>query len=453
MRSINLKGISLKQCKSFSTESKDLGVNGSCMLPKGYLPIWWQYLSFVCAFTSLCISGFAITKHFLNYRKPFEQRLTVRIQLLVPIFSITCLAATLYPVESQLYLDPVREVYEAFVIYTFFSLLTLILGGEHRIIAEICLEHVPSTHAIPLLGKYLRKIDLSDPADFLMVKRGILQYVWFKPFYCLGSLLCLVADLPTLETILLVLYNLSVTWSLYNLAIFWKCLSNDLKPFNPWSKFLCVKLIIFASYWQGIVIQILNHMGKLKTDSSVDAGYIYQNGLLCVEMIGFAILHWVAFPWGKYTVEKMPLCGRFKYWTAVKDCFGCADLVWDFKSALMGPTYYNYRNFEPLAGSSQMARADSLSRMRRLNQGFRFESGGEHGHWVDYGSISASKAGKNRTESNEDSLYHWEDDIAKQGYIPSDPNYPIVSDVGNSHRYSTDIDRLRRDVLSRSDMV
>lgn len=423
------------------------------MLPEGCLPVWWQNLSFVCTFASLAISGFAITKHFLNYRKPFEQRLAVRIQLLVPIFSITCLAATIIPQVSQLYLDPVREVYEAFVIYTFFSLLTLILGGEHRIITEICLEHVPATHAIPLVGRFLRKIDLSDPADFLMVKRGILQYVWFKPFYCLGSFVCLIWNLPTFETILLVLYNVSVTWSLYNLAIFWKCLYNDLKRFNPWSKFLCVKLIIFASYWQGIVIRILHSLGKLKSDSDIDAGYIYQNGLLCVEMIGFAILHWVAFSWENYTAKNLPQCARFEYLTAIKDCFGCGDLVWDFKSALMGPTYYNYRNFEPLAGSSQMARADSLSRMRRLNQGFRFENRGEQSHWVDYGSISSGNTGKNNVEENHDQLNEWDDGIAKQRYIPTDPNYPVVSDIGSSHRYSSDIDRLRRDVHSRSNLV
>lgn len=423
------------------------------MLPDGYLPGWWQDLSFISSVVSIAISVTAITRHFLNYRKPSEQRLAVRIQLLVPIFSITCLAATFSPKISRLYLDPVREVYEAFVIYTFFSLLTLILGGEHFIITEICLEHVPSTHAIPLVGRFIRKIDLSDPGDFLMVKRGILQYVWFKPIYCLASLACIVGDFPALETVLLVLYNISVTWSLYNLAIFWKCLYNDLKVFNPWSKFLCVKLIIFASYWQGIVISTLAHYGKLKSSKEIDTGYVYQNGLLCVEMIGFAILHWVAFPWAEYSSKKLPKCARFKYWIALRDCFGGGDLMWDFRYTLMGPTYYNYRNFEPFADSSQMARADSLSRMRRLNQGFRFENQGERSHWVDYGSISHAHDDSSSSESAREQLDEWDDEIAKQRFIPSDPNYPVVSDLGIIHRNSIDINRLRRDVNSRSNLV
>lgn len=422
-------------------------------LPEGYLPGWWQDLSFISSIVSVAISVIAITRHFQNYRKPSEQRLAIRVQLLVPIFSISCLAATLNPELCRLYLDPFREVYEAFVIYTFFSLLTLILGGEHRIITEICLEHVPSTHAIPLVGRFIRKIDLSDPADFLMVKRGILQYVWFKPVYCLASFFCLIYDLPLLETILLVLYNLSVTWSLYNLAIFWRCLYNDLRKFNPWSKFLCVKLIIFASYWQGMIIRVLAHYGKLKSTKGFDTGYVYQNGLLCVEMIGFAILHWMAFPWMEYSSMRLPHCARFKYWIALRDCFGGGDLIWDFKHTLMGPTYYNYRNFEPLADSSQVARADPLSRMRRLNQGFRFEGQGEGSHWVDYGSISNSRDGKNSVEEGDDQLSDWDDSIAKQRFIPTDPNYPVVSDIANIHRNSTDINRLRRDVNSRSNMV
>lgn len=423
------------------------------MLTGCCLPWWWQRLCFLCSVASLGISGYWITMHFLNYRKPQEQRLSVRIQLLVPIFSITCLTATLYPSISQLYLDPIREVYEAFVIYTFFSLLILILGGEHRIITEICLEHIPSTHGIPLLGRFLRKIDLSDPADFLMVKRGILQYVWFKPFYCCGSLLCVIWDFPLFESILLVLYNISVTWSLYNLAVFWKCLYDDLKPFNPWSKFLCVKLIIFASYWQGIVLRILNISGKLNNDKGFDAGYVYQNGILCVEMIGFAILHRAAFPWQIYSSKSMPHTGRMKYINAVRDCFGCGDLKWDFKHTLMGPTYYNYRNFEPTAESSLIARADSLSRMRRLNQGLRFENQGESRHWINYGSIPQTPSGNKSDEVPNEQLEGWDDNIAGHRYIPSDPNYPVVSDIPDGHRYSSNIDRLRRDVNSRSSIV
>ena len=346
------------------------------MIIGGYLPWWWQGACIVCTAVALGISGFSITMHFLNYRKPHEQRLSVRIQLMVPIFCITCLTATLFPTISGLYFDPIREVYEAFVIYTFFSLLILILGGERRIITEICLEHVPSSHAIPILGRFMRKIDLSDPSDFLMVKRGILQYVWFKPLYCLGNFVCICWKHPKLEMVLLILYNVSVTWSLYNLELFWRCLYDDLKRFNPWSKFLCVKLIIFGSYWQGILIHVLILSKKTNNGTEFDQGYVYQNGLLCVEMVGFAILHLVAFPWSVYATKNMPLSARLDYLHSLKDCFGCRDLKWDFAYTLMGPTYYNYRNFEPTAESSLIARADPHSRMRRLQQGFRFEKSG-----------------------------------------------------------------------------
>lgn len=66
--------------------------------------------------TSLATSVYAITMHFSNYRKPFEQRLVVRIQLMVPVFAITSLVAVRSSEFCKLYLEPIREVYEAFVI-------------------------------------------------------------------------------------------------------------------------------------------------------------------------------------------------------------------------------------------------------------------------------------------------------------------------------------------------
>lgn len=85
---------------------------------------------------------------------------------------------------------------------------------------------------------------MSDPNDYLSIKRGILQYVWFKPFYCLATTIGREYgwDHYFWGFFWALLYNISATLSLYNLALFWKCLYGELQKYNPWSKFLCVKL-------------------------------------------------------------------------------------------------------------------------------------------------------------------------------------------------------------------
>ena len=163
------------------------------------------------------------------------------------------------------------------------------LGGERNIIIMTS-GREPVKHPGILLY-ILPPLDISDPYTFLGIKRGILQYVWAKPIICFSTLLSQGLGLYDVNSMgpksiylwLTIIYNGSVTMSLYCLAIFWKILWNDLKPFNPVGKFLCVKLIIFASYWQGVILAILNVFQVLPgSDESEEKGSIgvcIQNGL------------------------------------------------------------------------------------------------------------------------------------------------------------------------------
>lgn len=421
-----------------------------------HLPIWWQWPCNIICTLSFILSTYCIIQQFLNYRKPHEQRLVIRILLLVPIFSVTCLMATLNPSFTQIYLDFIREFYEAFVIYTFFSYLTFILGGERKIITELSVGKRPVRHVFPFI---YGNIDLSNPYSFLSVKRGVLQYVWFKPFYCLLLLLCQVYQWGKFELWLLILYNMSVTWSLYNLALFWECLYSELRDFNPWMKFMCVKLIIFASYWQGMIIKLLSITGHLEISGikTEDIAYIYQNGLLCLEMIGFAILHSRAFPWTDYSPEKIPLGARIKFWYAIRDCFGGGDLVWDFKQTLfIGDNYYNFKNFLPSEGNSMTHNNNVETNMNRLNKGLRFTNNGQDTYWVNYGSMNDGRQflvhnarGENKSERNiEDE--EWVIDIFENNkYIPEDKNYPIFWN-SQGHKYTNQMLSLRQELETRT---
>ncbi|KAJ5759607.1 hypothetical protein N7520_006763 [Penicillium odoratum] len=341
----------------------------------------------VSALVASLLSIVSIWFQMKNYRKPLLQRYVVRILLMVPIFAAASWTSIVSLIAAQ-FLDPIRDIYEAFTIYTFFQLLINFLGGER---AVIIMAHgrPPVSHAWPL-NHFLPKVDISDPHTFLAVKRGILQYAWLKPILALASIIMKATDTyhegyldigsGYLWTGLV--YNASVTLSLYSLAMFWVCLHDDLLPFRPVPKFLCVKLIIFASYWQGFFLSILQWLGALGNGV---AGYTpdnlaaaIQDSLLCFEMPFFAIAHWYAFSWHDYadpsiSAARMPV----KY--ALRDAFGPLDLIEDTKMTLRGDNY-EYRLFD--SGDNIIAHEESESRVKRVMDGMRYERGGKAKYWI-----------------------------------------------------------------------
>lgn len=179
-----------------------------------------------------------------------------------------------------------------------------------------------------------------------------------------------------------VVYNISITISLYALAMFWVCMSVDLKPFRPMPKFLCIKGIIFASYWQGFMLSIFVALGFV---SSKVPGYTpdnlaaaIQDALICIEMPLFAIAQWYAFSWKDYadvtiSAARMPV----KY--AIRDACGIVDLIQDAKETL-GGGHYEYRNYD--AGDNTLAHEESAQRNARLMEGMRYERNGKGKYWI-----------------------------------------------------------------------
>ncbi|KAB8076660.1 organic solute transporter Ostalpha-domain-containing protein [Aspergillus leporis] len=344
-------------------------------------------VSGVSSLVASLLSLLSIWLQMKNYRKPLLQRYVVRILLMVPIYAAASWTS-IVSLKASLWLDPIRDVYEAFTIYTFFQLLINFLGGER---ALIIMTHgrPPIQHAWPL-NHCLPKLDISDPHTFLAVKRGILQYAWLKPILAIISIIMKATDSYQEGYLGLtsgylwtgIVYNISVTISLYSLAMFWVCLHNDLAPFRPVPKFLCVKLIIFASYWQGFFLSILQWLGAL---SNGVAGYTpdnlaaaIQDSLICFEMPIFAVTHWYAFSWHDYADPTIS-SARLPVIYAFRDAFGIRDLIEDTKMTLRGDNY-EYRVFD--SGDHIMAHAESGSRVKRMMHGMRYERGGKGKYWI-----------------------------------------------------------------------
>lgn len=223
-------------------------------------------------------------------------------------------------------------------------------------------------------------------------------------------------------------YNLSITISLYALAMFWVCMSADLKPFRPMPKFLCVKGIIFASYWQGFFLSILVWLGAIPETvpgySADNLAAAIQDALICFEMPLFAIAHWYAFSWHDYadvtiSAARMPV----KY--ALRDAFGPVDLIQDTKQTFSGKKY-EYRAFD--AHDNVLAHEDSSSRTARMMAGMRYERGGKGKYWIPepenshktplLGSSRARTMSPNKGAKHQSNKHTPEYGATEEGYDP-----------------------------------
>jgi hypothetical protein len=290
--------------------------------------------------------------------------------------------------QAAQFLDPIRDIYEAFTIYTFFQLLINYLGGERSLL--IMTHGREPVHHLWPLNHVLSRVDISDPYTFLAIKRGILQYAWLKPILGLAAIIMKATGTYQEGYIGVtsgyfwsgLIYNVSVTVSLYSLGLFWVCMNKDLTPFRPIPKFLCIKLIIFASYWQGFFLSILVWLGALPDDvqgyTPDNLAAAIQDALICIEMPIFAVAHWYAFSWKDYAdntvhAARMPV----KY--AFRDSFGVRDLIQDSRETLKGDKYA-YRAFD--SGDKVMAHEASRSRLARIDAGMRYQRGGKGKYWL-----------------------------------------------------------------------
>ncbi|KFY59597.1 hypothetical protein V496_05632 [Pseudogymnoascus sp. VKM F-4515 (FW-2607)] len=341
----------------------------------------------VASLVATLISIVSIWLQTKNYRKPLLQRYVVRILLMVPIYSISSWVS-LVSLTAASFVDPIRDVYEAFTIYTFLQLLINFIGGERALI--IMMHGREPVHHLWPMNHFLSKVDISDPHSFLAIKRGILQYAWLKPVLGLASVIMKATGVYQEGYIGLtsgylwsgIAYNISVTVSLYSLGMFWVCMSKDLQPFRPMPKFLNIKLIIFASYWQGFGLSILVWLGVIPDDvkgyTPDNIAAAIQDALICLEMPAFAIGHWYAFSWHDYADSTIS-AARLPVKYALRDSFGIRDLIEDTKETFSGKKY-EYRLFD--SGDNIIAHEESSSRVARMMEGMRYERGGKGKYWI-----------------------------------------------------------------------
>ncbi|KAI9753215.1 MAG: Phosphatidylglycerol/phosphatidylinositol transfer protein [Chaenotheca gracillima] len=288
-------------------------------------------ISVISTLFATAVSLVLIVLHATHYAQPMEQRHIIRILFMIPIYSIVSFLSFLY-YRHAVYFQVIRDCYEAIAIASFFSLLCYYIGPTLH-------DQKDFFRALPVRGWILPiswfkrccggdrgiwRTPRSGLTWFNIVWLGVYQYCFVRVFFTLISLVTQVAGVYCEESIspafahvwVMVFEAASVTVAMYCLVQYYIQLKSELAPHKPGLKIACIKLVIFLSFWQTLMISFLTSAktNLVKPSDSVDYADLtvgIPSILLCVEMALFAILHIWAFPFKGYHKNNVSAVSEF----------------------------------------------------------------------------------------------------------------------------------------------
>lgn len=155
-------------------------------------------------------------------------------------------------------------------------------------------------------------------SDFLIhTQLGTLQYCVCKPVVALIAFILNLLDVygessfdfETGYPYLAFITNMSQIWAMYNLLLFYVVCKEDLIPLKPIPKFLCVKAVVFFTFWQSVLIAILASFDVLTSTthySKEELTVALQDFIICIEMAIAAIAHHYAFSYKDFHNPELP---------------------------------------------------------------------------------------------------------------------------------------------------
>uniref|UniRef100_A0A8C7ZFF5 Transmembrane protein 184C n=2 Tax=Oryzias sinensis TaxID=183150 RepID=A0A8C7ZFF5_9TELE len=268
------------------------------------------FIAGIFVLMTIPISLWGILQHLVHYTRPELQKPIIRILWMVPIYSLDSWIALKYP-NIAIYVDTCRECYEAYVIYNFMTFLLNYLENQYPSLVLMLEVQEQQKHLPPLcccppwpMGEVL----------LLRCKLGVLQYTVVRPVTTVIALICQLCKVydegnfssTNAWTYLVIINNMSQLFAMYCLVLFYRALKDELRPIKPVGKFLCVKMVVFVSFWQAAFIALLVKVGIISEKRTWDWQSVeavatgLQDFIICVEMFLAAIAHHFSFTYKPY---------------------------------------------------------------------------------------------------------------------------------------------------------
>jgi hypothetical protein len=129
------------------------------------------------------------------------------------------------------------------------------------------------------------------------------------------------------EFYLVSIENISVMIAFYGLLSLYYATQEHLAWCNPWPKFLCIKGVVFVTFWQSIVLEA---MGSLGLADPSQANQV-QNLLICIEMLVASVAHYYVFPYEEWEEGYMVHVTKAGRVVRLQDSLALSDFATDMK--------------------------------------------------------------------------------------------------------------------------
>mmetsp|Transcript_31123 Transcript_31123/g.57507 ORF Transcript_31123/g.57507 Transcript_31123/m.57507 type:complete len:490 (-) Transcript_31123:85-1554(-) len=260
------------------------------------------------AVLSVVVFFWHMTAHLREMHEPTIQRKILAILWMVPIYAVTSWVSLVVGGSAEWYLAVIKDVYEAYCIYMFLSFLISVLGkGKRDAVVDLLVDRVdhlrPPVDCCGLFfneSKYKSNPRARADAILYQCQFCTMQFVFLRPVTTLGMALSNQFygtdwNIASPQFLFVLIQNISIFLAFSGLLKFYHATQKDLSWCNPFPKFLCIKGVVFMTFWQGMVITILSRT-VFVVDDPMEWSRQAQNFLVCLEMLFFAIAHCFVFP-------------------------------------------------------------------------------------------------------------------------------------------------------------
>lgn len=270
---------------------------------------------------SCLISMWHMTAHLRRMNQPDVQRKILAILWMSPIYAITSWFSLVFH-SAEGYLAIFKDFYEAYTIYQFLSFCIAVLGkGDRNVVVDLLVQHVD--HLTPpfrlfgclellCCGRCCKGPSYDNDhrrlADDILLQCQLfaMQFVFFRPLTTTAMVVLQkleyygAGDGPTdyraPQFYITIVQNISIFVAFTGLLKFYHAVDKDLAWCRPFAKFLCIKGVVFMTFWQGLALSVLAQTTDVGGADADEWAKSAQNFLICLEMLLFSIAHFYCFP-------------------------------------------------------------------------------------------------------------------------------------------------------------